>query len=369
MLYCYRPQVVLLCAWVARKPFILLEYYMKMRFAILAILVSIGLPVFAQSLGTALGSPIATVRLTKTEIISERQFRADVAKVEELRKTRLSDTDRRAFFDSVVNDILFYQMCERDGIKASDAEVDEYLVRVKGQLGPNVTNQQFEAYLASQGVPVADLRSYYRKQILLQRWLMTTKSKEIAAIPPVGIDEVIKTYELHKSRLVRPDTVRIAFLFFPYQERVEAERARGAALMKDLSERLGRGEAFDTLRLRAQGNGYTASRDAIFFERSENFIGQFGQKFFDTVFSLKDGSNSAPFENEAGWWIVRRLEYYPQRQLELSDTYRLGQQGTVQEYIGQLLAQQRESEFIRKTLEELFIQLRRQADIKIIGKI
>ena len=112
-----------------------------------------------------------------------------------------------------------------------------------------------------------------------------------------------------------------------------------------------------------------SSKDAIFFERSENYIGQFGQKFFDTVFSLQDGTNSAPFENEAGWWIVRRLEYYPQRQLELSDTYRLGQQGSVQEYIGQLLAQQRESEFIKKTLEELFTQLRRQADIKIIGKI
>jgi parvulin-like peptidyl-prolyl isomerase len=342
---------------------------MKMRFAILAMLVSIGLPVFSQSLGTALGTPLATVKLTKTEIINDKQFREDVARVEALRKAKLSDADRKGFFDSVVNDILFYQMCERDGIKASDAEVDAYLARVKGQLGTNVTDEQFEAYLASQGIPAADLRSYYRKQILLQRWLMTTKSKEIAAIPAIGIDEVIKTYELYKSRLVRPDTVRIAFLYYPYKERTEAERTKGAALMKDLSERLDRGEAFDTLRLRAQGSGYNASKDALFFERSETFIGQFGQKFFDTVFSLKDGTNSAPFENEAGWWIVRRLEYYPQRQLELSDTYRLGQQGSVQEYIGQLLAQQRESDFIKKTLEELFVQLRKQADIKIIGKI
>ena len=342
---------------------------MKMRFAILALLVSIGLPVFSQPLGTALGTPLATVKLTKTEIINDKQFRDDVARVEELRKTKLNDVGRKGFFDSVVNDILFYQMCERDGIKASDAEVDAYLAQVKGQLGTNVTNEQFEAYLANQGIPVADLRSYYRKQILLQRWLMATKSKEIAAIPPIGIDEVIKTYELYKSRLVRPDTVRIAFLFYPYKDRTEAERTKGAALIKDLSERLDRGEAFDTLRLRAQGNGYTASKDALFFERNENFIGQFGQKFFDTVFSLKDGTNSAPFENEAGWWIVRRLEYYPQRQLELSDTYRLGQQGSVQDYIGQLLAQQRESDFIKKALEELFVQLRKQADIKIIGKI
>ncbi|MDX9958003.1 MAG: peptidyl-prolyl cis-trans isomerase, partial [Spirochaetia bacterium] len=308
-------------------------------------------------------------KLTKTEIIIDKEFRDVVARVETLRKTTLSDTDRKDFFDSVVNDILFYQMCERDGIKASDAEVDAYLTRVKAQLGTNITDEQFESYLANQGIPAADLRSYYRKQILLQRWLMTTKSKEIAAIPPIGIDEVIKTYELYKAKLVRPDTVRIAFLFYPYKDRTETERTKAIALMKDLSERLDRGEAFDTLRLKAQGGGYSASKDALFFERSETFISQFGQKFFDTVFSLKDGTNSAPFENDAGWWIVRRLEYYPQRQLELSDSYRLGQQSSVQEYIGQLLAQQRESDFIKKALEELFVQLRKQADIKIIGKI
>ena len=342
---------------------------MKIRLALLAMLFTLGLSAFSQSLGTALGTPLVTVKLTKTEIISDKQFREDVARVEELRKNKLSDSDRKAFLDSVVNDILFYQMCERDGIKASDSEVDAYLKQVRGQLGPNVTNEQFEAYLASQGIPVADLRSYYRKQILLQRWLMTTKSKEIAAIPPIGIDEVIKTYELYKSRLVRPDTVRIAFLFYPFKDRTEGERTKGASLMKDLSERLDRGEPFDTLRLRAQGSGYTASKDAIYFERSETFVGQFGQKFFDTVFSLKDGTNSAPFESEAGWWIVRRLEYYPQRQLELSDTYRLGQQGSVQEYISQLLSQQRENDFIKKSLEDLFVQLRKQADIKIIGKI
>jgi hypothetical protein len=343
---------------------------MKIRFPAFTMLFLTTLHLSAQPLlSTALGTPLATVRLTKVEIINDRQFRQDVALIEEARKSKLNDTERKAFFDSVVNDILFSQMCERDGIKASDAELDAYLAQVRSQLGPNVTNAQFEAYLSSQGIPVADLRAYYRKQILLQRWLMTTKSKEIAEIPPIGIDEVLKIYELRKSRLVRPDTVRIAFLYFPYQDRTEAERARGTALMRDLSARLGRGEAFDSLRLRAQGNGYTASKDAIYFERSEKFLNEFGQKFFDTVFSLSDGSNSTPFENEAGWWIVRRLEFYPQRQLELSDIYRLGQQGTVQEYIGQEIAQQRENEFIKKTLEELFVQLRRQAEIKIIGKI
>jgi parvulin-like peptidyl-prolyl isomerase len=329
----------------------------------------VALPLSGQSLGTSLAGPLATVRLTKTEIITEKQFREDVAKVEAMRGSKLSDADRRAFFDSVVNDILFGQMCDRDGIKVTDAEVDAILNQAKAQLGANVTNVQFEAYLASQGIPVADLRSYYRKQIQLQRWLVTTKAAEIAAIPRIGIEEIIKTYDLYKSRLVRPDTARIAFLYYPYKDKSEAERVKGAALMKDLADRLAKGESFDVLRLRSQEAEYTASREAIYFERSETFIAQFGQRFYDAVFSLRDGTNSVPIENDTGWWIIRRLEFFPQKQLELSDPYRLGQQGSVQDYIAQLLAQQVENDFIQKTLEALFVQLRRQAEIKILGKI
>ena len=95
---------------------------------------------------------------------------------------------------------------------------------------------------------------------------------------------------------------------------------------------------------------------------------KFGKEFFDMAFSMKDGNNSIAFETDAGWWIIRRLEYLPQKQLELSDPYRLGQTGTVQDYIAQLLAKQRESAFLQQTFSALFQKLRGQAEIKILGK-
>lgn len=344
---------------------------MKKLLTLLAIaaLVAIGSPLFAQALGTSLGSPLATVKLTKTEIIYDASFRADVAKVEKLRGSALSEEERRKFLDDVINDVLFFQFCARDGIAVADTEVEGYIAKVRSQLGPSVTNEQFEAYLASQGVMIADLRTYYRKQILVQRWLTRDKAAEIAAFPQITGADVLSVYELYKAKLVRPDTARVAFLFVPFKDKTAEDKARVAAEAKALLTRLEKGESFDALRLGAvEGGAYNASRDYFYFEKSDTYLKQFGAKFYETAFSLKDGSYSAPFETDSGYWIVRRAEFYPQKILELSDPVKLGQAVTVEAYLTQLLAQQRESEFVQKSFVDLFVKLRAQAEIKILGK-
>lgn len=341
---------------------------MQKHFAVITAALLITAPLLAQPKpGISLGSPLATVKLVKTEIVSDKTFKDDVAKLEASLGKQLSAEERRVYLDDVINDLLFYQMCERDGIKVSDGEIDSYIAKLRAQRPAGESEQQFSAFLASQGIPYADLRTYYKKQVLIQRWLMAAKSAELAAIPPISSADILTTYELYKSKLVRPDTVKLSFLFYQFRDSSAADRAKGATIMKDLSERLAKSESFDVLRLKAQESGYAANKEPLYFERSDVFLKQFGKTFYDTVFALKDGSNSLPFETEAGWWIVRRLEYLPQKQLELSDPYRLGQAGSVQDYIAQLLAKQQENDFLQKTFSELFRKLRGQAEIKILG--
>lgn len=325
--------------------------------------------VFGQPMATTtLGGPLATVKLTKVKIIYDKSFKEDVQKLEAARGSALSADERMAYLNDVINDVLFYQMCERDGVKVSPGEIDSYIAKMRAQRPAGETEQQYAAFLASQGIPYEELRDYYEKQVLIQRWLISARSAEMAKIPPVTIDEVLSTYDMYKARLVRPDTVKISFLLVPFKDASAAERAKAADQAKSLSQKLGKGESFDVLRLRSKEEGYAASAEPVYFERSEVFLKQFGKAFYDTVFSLKDGAVSAPFETEAGYWIVRRMEYLPQKQLELSDPYRLGKAGSVQDYIGQLLAKEREGQFLKKTFDDLFEKLRSQAEIKIIGK-
>lgn len=326
------------------------------------------LALFAQAI--SLGVPMATVRLTKTEIITEQQYRTELAKIERMGGRALTQDEKQEFLYSMIDDLLFLQMCERDNIRVSDAEVTAYINQVKSQLGTNVTDQQFESYLVSQGLTLAELRVMYRKQLLLQKWISTAKAAEIAALKPVSAQEVLEAYELYKARLVRPDTARIAFVFFEFKERTEAERRRGAELMRSLSDRVTRGqESFDSIRLRAAQGGYQANPSAVYFAKNDDSLQVFGKLFFDTVFSLKDGEVSAPFETANGWWLVRRIEFFPQKQLELSDPLTLGQTGSVQDYLSMQLAQQRQNEFLSRILAELSRSLRSQADIKITGRL
>ncbi len=331
----------------------------------LAILVV--LPLIAQPM--SIGAALATIKLTKTEIITEQYFKQELAKIAAARGTALTEEEKRSYLDDKINEILFLQMCERDGIRVSDSEVEAYVNQAKAQLGPATTADQFEKYLASQGGTLVALRALYKNQMLMQRWLTTAKAKEIAALPPISVDDVLKMYELNKAKLVRPDTARISFVVYQFKDKSETERKKGSDIIRGVSERLNKGsDTFDAIRLKAQEGGYTPSKDFIYFEKGENFLKQFGKTMYDIVFSLKDNSFSAPFENEVGWWIVRRIEFYPQKQLELSDPVALGQTGTIQEYIAQNIAQQRQSEFMASAFKELFDKLRKQAEIKITGK-
>ncbi|GAB1433507.1 membrane protein [Spirochaetota bacterium] len=323
--------------------------------------------VFAQALGTSLGNPLATVKLVKTEVISDKFFKEEVQKLEKLTGQSLTADQRKSYLEDIINDKLFYQMCERDGIKVSDGEVDSIIARVRAQRPAGESDAQFSAFLASQGIPFDQFKTYYKKQLLVQRWLMTAKAKEIAAIAPVSAADVLAYYELKKAELIRPDTAVLSILFYRFKDASAAEREKGAALMKRLSERLAKGESFDALRFAAKEGGYEATNTPEYFARSEASIAQFGKAFYDMAFSLKNGEHSIPFETSQGWWIIKRLDFLAQKQLELGDAIRPGQPGTVQDLISQELASQKENAFIQKAFIDLFAQLRKQAEIVYKG--
>ncbi len=317
---------------------------------------------------SSLGTPLATVKLIRTEIITEQAFKQDVQKLEAAMGRQLTEEERKKLLDDKINEILFLQMCERDGIRITDSELDAYINQMKMQLG-NVTNEQFEKYLNAQGITLDALKKAYKNQLLLQKWVTTAKANEIKAIPPISADEVLKAYEMYRYKLVRPDTVRISFLYYPFKDKTDVEKKKAYEIMRGLLTKLQKNqETFDALRLKSQEGGYLANKDSVYFEKSDVFMQQFGKAVYDTVFSLKEKEMSGIIETETGLWIIMRYEFYPQKQLELTDNMKIGQTGTVQDYLGQLLLQQRQNEFMQKILAELFEKLRKQAEIKIIGK-
>ena len=123
---------------------------MKKHVSFLVLAGFICAPLFAQGLST----PMATVKLTKPEIISEKQFNEKASRQEKAMGRTLTSEERKALLDALIDEMLFLQLCDRDGIRVSDAEIDAAIAQMRAQLGENVSDEQFSAYLSSQGAKI-----------------------------------------------------------------------------------------------------------------------------------------------------------------------------------------------------------------------
>lgn len=106
-------------------------------------------PLIAQ---TSIDKPAATFKLTKQEVISVRQLRADVDRLENATGAKLTVEQRKDVLDARINSMLFLQFCEREKISVSDAQVNSALAQLKAQLGANATDADLEKSLRASGV-------------------------------------------------------------------------------------------------------------------------------------------------------------------------------------------------------------------------
>jgi parvulin-like peptidyl-prolyl isomerase len=329
-----------------------------------AILSLAALPLaFAQ---TTIDKPAATIKLVRQEMISVRQFKADVDKIESAIGKKLTDEQRRQLLDGKIDVMLFTQYCEREKIMVSDAQVNEALAKMKSQLGAGADDAKLDLALKSQGV-LLDAKSYARQQLLLSSYLQSKKADELKAIKEPTSDEVLKAYELYKSQLVRPDTVRASVIYADQRNMGADEKKKSSDAIRQVAAQLKANPGkFDELMLRAQdaGSGIKAT-PTFYVEKTPQMVQVYGNKFLDTVFKMKAGEVSEVIENEAGLQVVRVNEVLPQKLLALSDPAPGLNNATVQDYLKYMLAQQKQGEVLEKIQSDLHTQLRKEGSVKV----
>lgn len=325
---------------------------------LLLALVSTG---FAQTID----KPVATLKLTKLEVISLLQFKTDVEKVQSLIGRTLTLDERKQFLDSRIDSLLFFQYCDREKIYASDQEVNAAIAQAKASLGPGADDARFEQALRSQGVFV-DPRTYFKQQILFRSYLQAKRQADLKSLQPPSSDEVLKAYELAKANLVRPDTLRLSVIFADFRGLSADAKAKARDAVTQIAAKLKADPSkFDEYVIKSSDAGslYKAS-PSIYVSRTQQFQDLYGPTFMDRVFKLKVGEVSDLIENEAGLQIVRVNESLPQKQLSLSDGFP-GQQGTVQDLITQQLLAQKQQKLLSSIEADLVAGLRKEATVKV----
>jgi parvulin-like peptidyl-prolyl isomerase len=308
--------------------------------------------------------PAATINLIRTEAITVGQLRTEVTRMEQSSRRTLTQAERLQVLDVIINERLVLQAAERDRVIITENEVNQQIQQLRAtlaqRLGRQPTDAEFaQAVMNESGLDVNTFRDNLRRQLIVQKYLMTRKGDLINSIRRPTEEEIATEYSLLRGDLVRPETIRFTMIQVPYGSDA-ASRTRARTLADSLVREINADPSkFDEVLARsvAPNSGYQAG-DAGYLPRNQEARQVVGLEFMNVAFGLRQGQVSGLIEGIQGFQIIKVTENYAVRSLELDDIIQLGTRVTVREYIGQLLLNQRQQTILAQASQELVSELR-----------
>ena len=334
---------------------------MKKTLSLVFLVSFVTLGVFAQA-GL---QPAATINIVRTEPITVAQLRTEVERLERAAGGRtLSHNDVMQVLDIMINERLALQAAERDRVTVTENELNQHMQELRNNMANTIGRQPTDAEFAQairneSGMELAAFREQLRRQMIVQRYLMTTQESTFRAIRPPTEAEIRSTFELARAQFIRPETVRFSMIQVPYGPDA-ASRTRARTQADNLAREIGTNSArFNDVVARSQNpNSGIQAGDAGFLPRTLEAQAIVGEQLLNTAFNLRNGQISGVIEGVSGFQIIKITETYSMRNLDLGDIVHLGTNITVRDQIGNALLQQRQQEAMARATQELVTSLR-----------
>jgi len=344
---------------------------MKRIFLVAAVALLVTPIVFAQ----LIDKPVATVKLSKFEVISVKQFRKQIEDLEARTQNTLSMDDRRKLLDLLISEMLIGQAASMENIAVSQGEIDSRiaLARRTGGAGLNLnrelTEQEFRQLLQQSGLSWDEYVEQLEKAILQQKFVMQEKKELFDKIAPPPEAEIEDFYESNKTAFVAPDMVRFKHIYIDTRNLASAdEKNQARTRAEEISRELRNGAAFDDLVVKYSDdkNSRYKGGDFGYLRRDDQARRQLlGREFFEAPFKMDVGQISGVLQSNIGFHIIRVTEKIPFRLLALDDPIPPQNNSTVRDQISAQLLQQKQAEFYQKALMDLVDELKKKAEIRI----
>lgn len=319
---------------------------------------------------------VATVRLTRSEVITVRQLRKQIDPLEAQVKRALTKDERKLVLDGLIAKSLIEQASGRDKVYASDAEVNARLDQMKKTaaqslgLGRDLTDADLRQMVTQTGVSWDDYVKNLRYQVLLANYARAKKKSDLDAVKPASDEDLRAYYDANKKDFFIDDYVKIRHIFVDTRTLTSKEdRDKAAKRAEDIVKELRGGASFDELVLKYSDDAATKYRqgDYGYISRADDQRKQLlGKDFFDAVFRLKKGETSGALQSTIGYHIVRVEERFNAKLLDFDEKVPPALQFTVKEFIRQNLGAQTASDALTKALEDIVKDLRKQAEVKVV---
>ena len=196
------------------------------RFALgIALSLALVTSVFAQS-GDM--TPLAVVKLNKTETITLKQLKTRVGLLEKQVGQKTTVEQRKQLLDSLIQEKLVLQAAAKQGLAITDSQVDQaFLSTFSQQLGQQVTEAQLselikaqtgkslnDYLLATTGMGLKESKEYLKTQLIAQQYVYGMKQAEISKIAATD-SEIRSQFDMNRSQFVWNDMVKLFLVVVP----------------------------------------------------------------------------------------------------------------------------------------------------------
>ncbi len=318
--------------------------------------------------------PVATVKLTRQEAITVKQFRQKVETLESRSRVTLSLEDRKKLLDLLISEILIKQAAAQENVTVTQAEVAQRMeqARKSGAMSLNLnrdlTEAEFKSLVEQSGIGWEEYSDQLQKSILTQKYVMQKKRTAFDSVAQPSEAEILDFYETNKAAFVVPDMVRFKHIYIDTRNLTDKqERDKALARAEEISRELKNGAAFDDLVVKYSDD--KASRykggDFGYLRRDDQARKQLlGKDFFDTPFKMKVNESSGVLQSNIGYHVIRITEKIPFRLLALEDSVPPQNTSTVRQEISAQLLLKKQADLYQQVLQDLLAELKKKAEIK-----
>ena len=176
---------------------------MNKRFSLFVLMILLAAMLSAASI---ISSPAATVNLIRNTAITMQDLDEEMARYEALGIQGVNKTD---VLQTLINNEVFLQGAERDGISISDRQIDSLYAQAKAnieaQAGMAISDAEFEAEVIRQFGTVEAYRESLKNQMIVQQYLMQEKSAELQNVPAPEESAISSFYRQNQQRFFQPE--------------------------------------------------------------------------------------------------------------------------------------------------------------------
>ncbi|WGK68421.1 peptidylprolyl isomerase [Candidatus Haliotispira prima] len=315
---------------------------------------------------------LATIRLTKTEVILGKEYNDVVRRLAELRQGSLSGADRKEVLESLINNHLVLQAAERDNISVGNEEVSSFALQmVSQQAGKQLSEAEMRKLLEEEGVSYQDFLNNARNSIIIRRFVQKKYGTDLQNVADPNDKEVIDAYNENLEQFVHKDMIRFNQILVQFKS-VEKESQKAVKnKAEDLLKRVkNNGEKIADLAPLYSDDPQSKARggDVSYVPRGLEQLEQvFGKKFFDVLFGLSKGDIRI-LESNVGYHVVEITDYRAAGLYKLNSEIPGTNGVTVKDYVRNMLVQQVQAKRLEELVSDYMEQLRKEATIKILYK-